>query len=392
MIIENVSFNGDKIDIKIENKKIIKLDSNHGIRAKSTSIESKNGNFILFPYLTDMNVYPKNNILSLSALKDLSLSALKGGVGTISLLPNTNPKINNEITIEFIKHLNLDLKIHPLIHPLNDALKLSDISILHSIGGVGIHLCSAEDSNTIDKIAKYAKMLSIPLFVNAYDGLGGVINAGDISAILGLPPRNPLSEIKEVAKMIEVAIFYQIKMVFSAVVEPRSIELINEAKKHNPNIYCEVPLHHLIFSDEECLNYNTSAKINPPLKSKETKEILLRMLCEGKIDCLTSLQSAYNSHQKERVFEEAAYGIDAISHYFPILYTKLVKTNIISLDYLLIYCFKNPNRILNINDSLNLDSNKLMLIDLDDSYVIKDALSLYDGLEVYGIIKDLGSL
>lgn len=387
MIIKNVFYNGNKTNLQINNGNIFILD------AKSPPLESRiidAKNKTLLPFLIDMNVYPKNKILSSKALDELSKKALKGGVGTISLLPNTNPKINNEITIEFIKHLNLDLKIYPLIYALNDDSKISDISILHSLGGAGIYVCSAKDSNTLDKIAKYAKMLSIPLFVNAYDGLGGVINDGDISAILGLPPRNPLSEIKEVAKMIEVAIFYQIKMVFSAVVEPRSIELINEAKKINPNIYCEVPLHHLIFSDEECLNYNTSAKINPTLKSKETKEILLRMLSDGMIDCLTSLQSACNSHQKELVFEEAAYGIDSLLHYFPILYTKLVKTKIISLEDLMLYCFKNQNRILNIDDSL--DSNRFMLVDLDKSYVINDPLSLYNGLEVYGIIEDLNYL
>ena len=258
MIIKNVFYNGNKTNLQINNGNIFILD------AKSPPLESRiidAKNKTLLPFLVDMNVYPKNKILSSKALDELSKKALKGGVGTISLLPNTNPKINNEITIEFIKHLNLDLKIYPLIHPLNDASKFSDISILHSIGGRGIYVCSFEDSNTLDIAAKYAKMLSIPLFVNAYDGLGGVVNYGDISAILGLPPRNPLSEIKEVAKMIEIAIFYQIKMVFSSIVEPRSIELINEAKKNNPNIYCEVPLHHLIFSDESCLNYNTKKKI-----------------------------------------------------------------------------------------------------------------------------------
>lgn len=389
MIIKNVFYNGNKTNLQINNGNISILNEN------SPSIESRieerildAKNKTLFPFLVDMNVYPKNKILSSKALNALSKKALKGGVGSIFLLPNTNPKINNEITIEFIKHLNLDLKIHPLIHPLNDSSKISDISILHSLGGMGIYLCSAKDSNTLDIAAKYAKMLSIPLFVNAYDGLGGVVNYGDISAILGLPPRNPLSEIKEVAKMIEIAIFYQIKMVFSSIVESRSIELIHEAKKNNPNIYCETPLHHLIFSDESCLNYNTNAKINPPLKSIHEREILLNMLCEGKIDCLTSLQSACNSYQKELVFEEAAYGIDSISHYFPILYTKLVKTKIITLNDLMLFCFKNQNKILNSN----LDSNRFMLVDLNKSYVINDPLSLYNGLEVYGIIEDLNYL
>ncbi|RDU63124.1 amidohydrolase family protein [Helicobacter sp. MIT 14-3879] len=371
---------------------ISELKIQDGLIADSTNdtaiLDCKN--YTLIPQFIDLNVFPKNKSLSRNSLISLSKKAKNGGVGIIALNSDTNPKIDNEMAIEFIKNLDNDIEILPLMASNNAQNKICDISILNSLGGVGINLDSIQCANTIDKIAKYAKMLDIPIFVNADDKLGGVINYGEISSILGLQARNPLSEIKEVAKILEVAVFYNIKVIFSAISEIRSIELINTAKRHNSNIFAEVSIHHLVLSDEACNNYNTSAKINPPLKDNKTKDLLLDSLQSGKIDLLTSLQCACYNSKKEQVFNDAEFGIDAIYYYFSLLYTYLVKTRVISLEQLINICAKNPAKILNLNcGGIDIGKEaKLMLIDLDSNYDIKDLLSPYNGKKLNGIVKE----
>lgn len=361
---------------------------------------------ILAPQLIDLNVFPKNKSLSRNSILSLSKKAKAGGVGVIALNSALNPAIDNEMAIEFIKNISSEVAILPLIasNTLDSAPfskdsaldsageakegKICDIAILNALGGVGINIDSAKSANTIDKVAKYAKMLDIPLFINANDNLGGVINYGQISAELGIPARNPLSEIKEVAKMLEVAIFYDLKVVFSAISEPRSLALIKEAKRNNPQIFAEVSAHHLLLSDEACRGYNTAAKINPPLKDKSTQEHLLRALQDDEIDVLTSLQCAVFNSKKDLPFGSAEYGIDAISHYFALLYSGLVERKVISLERLFEVCAENPAKILGLNCG-KIERGKearLMVVDLDSAFQVNDAFSPYNGAELKGQI------
>ena len=380
--------------VKIKNGIIV--DCHDLAKAKSRNDESVLDlkDALIAPQLIDLNVFPKNKSLSRNSILSLGKKAKSGGVGILTLNSATNPAIDNEMAMEFVKNISSEVAILPLIASnVSDSSaessgdsKICDITILNALGGVGINLDSAKGANTIDKVAKYAKMLDIPLFVNANDNLGGMINYGALSAELGIPARSPLSEIKEVAKMLEVAIFYGIKVVFSAISEIRSLELINQAKKHNPQIFAEVSAHHLILSDEACKDYNTAAKINPPLKDAKGRDKLLESLQNGDIDILTSLQCAHFNSKKELPFGNAEYGIDAISHYFALLYSHLVDSKIISLERLFALCAENPAKILGLNCGAIKKGKeaKLMAVDLDSSVSVDDAFSPYNGANLKG--------
>ncbi|MGX2981757.1 hypothetical protein [Helicobacter sp. 23-1045] len=394
---------GKNQSVAIENGVIVGVDSANAESFGSQIAESSEvldlKNALIAPQLIDLNVYPKNKSLLRTSILSLGEKAKRGGVGIIALNSASNPAIDNEMAMEFVKNINAEVAILPLIssnvadfgdkgaNQKGDS-KICDITILNALGGVGINIDSAKDANTIDKVAKYAKMLDIPLFINANDNLGGMINYGELSAKLGIPARSPLSEIKEVAKMLEVAIFYDIKVVFSAISEIRSLSLINEAKKHNPRIFAEVSIHHLILNESACENYNTSAKINPPLKDKKTREKLCESLQNGEIDLLTSLQCAHFNSKKELPFGNAEYGIDAIAHYFALLYSNLVATKIISLERLFEICAENPAKILNLNCG-KIEQNKearLMAVDLDSNVAVDGAFSPYKNADLKGEI------
>ncbi|MBR7118406.1 MAG: amidohydrolase family protein [Helicobacteraceae bacterium] len=360
-------------DIQIKDDIIVKIDSD--IKENDETIDCRDK--IVMPQFIDLNIFPKNKSLSRKNLESLAKKAKNGGVGILILNSNTNPKIDNEMILEFIKSINkeLEITIYPLISSTDNENKLIDISILNSLGGIGVNLQSSSSSNTIDKIAKYAKMLDIPVFVNADDDLGGVINYGEMSAKLGLPARNPLSEIKEVAKILEVAIFYNIKVIFQTITETRSIHLINEAKKTNPNIFCETSIHHLLLNDTACDGYNTLAKINPPLKDKKSQEALIESFKNNQIDLLTSMQCACYKSLKEQLFEQAEYGIDTIGSYFSLIYSYLIKTNITDLQTISRICSKNPAMILGLNcGEIKVSKEaKLMIIDINSNNTIEDS-------------------
>lgn len=389
LLIKNATLqNGDICDLKIVDGYIASIETNVA-DSSHTHIIDANSKMIL-PQFIDLNSRVKDNKISIANVNDLYRKSITGGVGFILLMFDNVPSMDNEIVIELINSMNR-LGVFCIVNSVDINGNMSNISITHSLGAKGIYLQSNLGANIIDKIAKYSKMLDVPIFVNAYDGMGGLINYGEISFELGLESRHPLSEIKEVAKIIEVAIFYDIEVVFCAISEPRSIDLINEAKKINPNIFVEVSIHHLTLNDSECKNYNTMAKINPPLKDEEHREKLMLALVDNKIDLLTSLQCEVSLVNKELVFNEAAFGLDSIEYYFGILFTTLIRTNIISLDRLLSLCVYNPAKILNLNYGFIEAGQlaKLMIVDLEKSYVVNNHNSLFHGKEYYGVVEKL---
>ncbi|PAF53082.1 hypothetical protein BKH42_07835 [Helicobacter sp. 13S00482-2] len=375
------SYGNQKADVRVDEGRVVEIAPEISAIREEKVIECKD-KFIL-PGLIDLNVYPKTKTLSQKTLTSLSKKAIKGGVGTVLVLPDTLPACENEAIIELIKSMqsNIEVNIIPSIKPINVEKKLNNISILHSQGGRAIYIDSLVDGNNLLRITQYAGMLEIPIICFAQDLeiANGVINEGKLASRLGLPSISPLSQTKEIAKVSEVARHTNVHLLFDAVTEPEGLEIIDYFKHRNANISVQTPIHHLILDESACESYNTKAKLNPPLKDNLSKQKLLQGLKDKKIDMLTSLQCADYNSQKDQVFELASFGIDAISYYFPLAYTYLIKTGILSMESFVQVASKNQSDFLGLNKgeiALGKDAD-LMIVDLKEYTHITDSFSPY---------------
>ncbi len=141
-------------------------------------------------------------------------------------------------------------------------------------------------------------------------------------------------------------------------------------------------MHHLIHSDEACANFNTRAKLDPPLSSESDVLLLQASLKNGEIDILTTLHQPSSPVQKEVAFFDAEYGCESISDALPLFYTKLVKSGLISMQNLVELISLNPAKTIN-------KKNSYVLFNPNKTYKIKNANSLYDGEEIYGEVISL---
>ena len=241
------------------------------------------------------------------------------------------------------------------------------------------------------KIAEYVQMYNVTLFCKAEDNSlisSGVMLDGDTSTRLGLAGIPDLSEVLHVSRMIEIARHFKIKILFKSIASPRSIFLISQAKKDGVEVSCEVSIHHLVHSDEACINFNTTAKLDPPLPSKEDMLLLQKALKNSTIDCLTTLHQPSSPLNKEVAFYDAAFGCEALSDALPLYYTKLVKSGLISMSKLIELTVKNPA------ESINLESGEIkvgqkanaLLFDINKETTINNSQSLYNGESLYGEI------
>lgn len=295
---------------------------------------------LLFPGLVDTNVRLKDAQLNGKNLESLSRHALEGGVCTVVLSSGSTPRIDNEITLEFVqkhRYLAHGATIETTVSALNDSGALSNIAIMLKKGSLAADTATIDDYNLISRIAQYLKMADKPLFYKAEDKSlfeNGVMADGTTSGRLGLSGISPMSEIVHIASMIEIARHFGIRIVFKSVTEPRSIELIRNAAEEGVRVECEVSIHHLFKNDEACLGFDTDAKLNPPLLSETKRRYLIDALKEGKIDSLTSLHQPNSDVNKDITFYDASFGTTAIAEYLPLCYTYLVDTGIVQLNRL----------------------------------------------------------
>jgi len=365
-------------DVEIQDGLITKIASN----LEGDDILDAKGAYLL-PGLIDLNVSLADGQLNASRLQALSKAAIKGGVSTLVLNPDSEPAINNEIVLEFVLEGKFEgAKIQSAICATQDEKILSNIAILLKKGAVAPSLSSAVDSNLIRRVFEYMKMYKGTVFCTAQDRAlngNGVMFEGKVSASLGLPGISVLGEIIHVTKMIEIARYFDVQVLFKGLFTRRSIEMIKAAKQEGLKVFSEISIHHLALDDRACDSFNTYAKIFPPLADEKGKESLRESLKNGEIDILTSLHAPQSKVNKEVAFYDAAYGTEAIEEILPLYYTKLVKSGLISLSELSRMVSLTPAKMINKNAGLIEvgQSADLIIFDVHTTTKVENSQSLY---------------
>ena len=126
--------------------------------------------------------------------------------------------------------------------------------------------------------------------------------------------------------------------------------------------------------------------MNPPLRSFEDQKALLEGLKDGTIDVIATDHAPHSAQEKNKGLEKSAFGIVGLETAFPLLYTKLVRTGIITLERLIELLNDNPRKRFNLsqNDSYSIwDLNKQYTIDPND-FLSQGKATPFEGMMVYG--------
>jgi dihydroorotase len=384
-------------DIKIENFghlgindfKIVEISDNIIAREGERVINALNS--YIMPKIVDLNIRVKNDTLNVDHIQRLAHKANSSGIGSFAIMPDCNPSVDNETTVEMIQLQKEYTKtpIIPICNSITKEGKLSNIASMIDLGCQAIYLHSKCDSNLIYRVSQYSTMKKVPLICRCENeslSSSGVMNESRVSSELGLVGIDKLAETSEVARVLQIVKSINAKTLFQSISTSCGLEIIDQAKKRGADIYSEVSIHHLVLNDTACYDYNTSAKINPPLREDEEREKLIQALKDGKIDTLTSLHAQKSVTRKDLPFAEADYGIDNLEFYFALCYTKLVKSGIISMQKLSELLSYNPAKIMGLENSGLIKegySADFMIIDLNKELEVLNN-SPYKGEKLYG--------
>ncbi|WP_317371477.1 amidohydrolase family protein [Helicobacter canis] len=390
-----------KADLRVDEERGIISEIGENLAPKSAESVLECSGKVILPALIDM-AYPKNQVLSRKNLESLTQKALRGGVGSLLLRPESTPRIDSAAIIELVSSLDSSLSVHflPSLAPTTlqspeSKPKIAEIASLIFSGARAIYLESSAqniDGYTLYKIAQYAQMLQVPIIASPQEPSlsEGVMNESQVSAQLGLPAIPPLAQTMQVAKLCELARYSGTKWVFDVISEVESLQTIAHFTQMGAQILAQTSLHHLILSDEHCAAFDTRFKLFPPLKDPATREQLRAHLDSG-ISLLTCLQSDSYKSKKDQVFESASFGINALEHYFSLGFSYLVKSNLITLQRFSELTSYAQARLLSLPKGaleVGLDAD-LIIVDLQESFCVEDTFSPYNGERLSGVVTQV---
>ncbi|EAK4314389.1 metal-dependent hydrolase [Campylobacter upsaliensis] len=376
MIIKNAKIYGKELkDLEISQGLIQKIGEN----LQGEEIFDAKG-LTLLPSFIDLCVYLKNDKFSLNHLDLLEKECLKGGVSTILLRDVMD--FDEETFILFLQ--NLSHRTLQIFSSVKVKEPLKNIASMINQGAVALELESKLNANILKIAMQYALMKKVPIFAKClnedFDD-NGVMNDCLLSSKLGLIGMSEIAESSEVAKLKEIAAFYQSEVIYDCLSLARSLKIATDET-------ILVSIHHLIKNENVCENFNTAAKIKPPLRSEEDRAFLQNALKKGKIRFLSAMHCPKSSNLKDLAFDEAAFGIHSICEYVSLCYSFLVQNDFISWEKLCEVTSLNPAKFLKLNSGEIKEGKEANLILFDENVSTKAPLnSLYSKDTLKGEVK-----
>ncbi|WP_270991537.1 amidohydrolase family protein [Campylobacter upsaliensis] len=376
MIIKNAKIYGKELkDLEISQGLIQKIGEN----LQGDEIFDAKG-LTLLPSFIDLCVYLKNDKFSLNHLDLLEKECLKGGVSTILLRDVMD--FDEETFILFLQ--NLSHRTLQIFSSVKVKEPLKNIASMINQGAVALELESKLNANILKIAMQYALMKKVPIFAKClnedFDD-NGVMNDCLLSSKLGLIGMSEVAESSEVAKLKEIAAFYQSEVIYDCLSLARSLKIATDET-------ILVSIHHLIKNENACENFNTAAKIKPPLRSEEDRAFLQNALKKGKIRFLSAMHCPKSSNLKDLAFDEAAFGIHSICEYISLCYSFLVQNAFISWEKLCEATSLNPAKFLKLNSGEIKEGKEANLILFDENVSTKAPLnSLYSKDTLKGEVK-----
>ncbi|MBI5470667.1 dihydroorotase [Candidatus Kaiserbacteria bacterium] len=322
------------MDVFVENGKIAKIGKNLKEKADKTIDAS---GLVVTPGLIDIQVHFREpGREDKETLETGSMAALAGGVTSVVTMPNTTPIADNQTVIEFIlkRARELDLiNIYPAgsITKGENGAMLSEINELKNSGAIAItdDGVDVQHEGVLKRAMEYARTCDMLLMSHCETEElteGGVMHEGWVSTQLGLPGISAGTEDLAVYKNILLAEETGARLHLLHNSTAGAMREIRAAKKRGAkNISAEVSVQHFALTDEECMGYNTNAKMYPPLRSQDHIDAIIEGIKDDTVDCFTTDHAPHIEPDKIKAFQDAAFGFVGLETSFAVMNTYLVK-------------------------------------------------------------------
>ena len=344
----------DKIaDVLVEDGKIKEIGEN--LAADGAEVYDATGK-VVTPGLIDLHVHFREP--GQEAKEDFESganAAAAGGFTTVCTMPNTKPAVDDAAMVRSLEKRAEDVaKVHVKIIGAvtkgQQGKELAELGDMIEAGAVAF-----SDDGHYDQKAKV--LLNAFDYLHTFDKVivnhdeetslveDGVMNEGHRSAMLGLKGRPTVAEDIAVARDIMLAEYAGSRVHVAHISSARAVDIVRQAKKRGVRVTCEVTPQHLTMTDE-CVNlFDTSTKINPPLRAQKDCEALLEGLKDGTIDAIVTDHSPHAQEDKDREYIYAPSGFPGLETSLGIMLTDLYHTDKLDLPTIIAKMTSEPAKV-----------------------------------------------
>lgn len=359
-------------------------------------------NLYIIPGFVDVHVHLREPGFSYKeTIKSGTTAAASAGYTTVCAMPNLNPPPDSPENLQLqtdIIDRDAVIKVYPYASitkgqrgegSLVDFAALKDKVIAFSDDGRGVQADGLMEC-AMREAVKYDCMIVAHCEDNTLLN-GGYIHEGRYAKEYGHKGICSASEYKQIERDLDLAKRIGCRYHICHVSTKESIALIRKAKAEGVRVTAETAPHYLILC-EDSLQEDGRFKMNPPLRGFEDRAALIEGILDGTIDVIATDHAPHSTGEKSKGLAGSMMGVVGLETAFPVLYTKLVKTGILSFEKLIELMCINPRKIFGIDGGLSVgQSADLAVLDLESNFVInsRNFLSMgksspFDGMEVSG--------
>ena len=351
--------------------------------------------YIIVPGLCDVHVHFREPGFSYKeTIASGSAAAAHGGYTAVCTMPNLDPVPDSaehlQVQLDAIKR-GAAIKVLPYGaitvgekgEKLADMEAMSDKVCAFSDDGKGV-----QNDEMMREAMTAAKRLGKIIAAHCEDNsllFGGYIHDGEYARMHGHRGISSESEYRQIERDLRLAEETGCAYHVCHISTKESVELIRQAKARGVDVTCETAPHYLVLCDED-MQEDGRFKMNPPLRSREDKKALIEGIKDGTIDMIATDHAPHSAEEKGRGLEKSLMGVVGLEMAFPVLYTELVRKNIITLERLVELMSFKPKERFGIDTN-----NDFAVFDISEAYKIdpENFLSMgratpFAGREVFG--------
>ena len=287
-------------------------------------------------------------------------AAAAGGFTAVCAMPNSDP-VNDTagITRAILERARSEgvVRVYPIgaITKGSRGEELAEYGDLREAGCVGVSDDGrpVASARVMRRALEYAKALELTVIDHCEEPTlveGASMNEGPVSTLLGLKGAPAAAEAVVVERDVLLAELTGGKLHIAHISTARSVEAVRRAKARGVRVTAEATPHHLLLTDQAVKDseYDTSTKMNPPLRSEADREAVVAGLRDGTIDCIATDHAPHTLDDKRVEYDQAAFGIVGLETAVALCLDRLLRPGLIDLPRLVELLATRPARILDL--------------------------------------------
>lgn len=344
---------------------------------------------VVTPGLIDMHVHLRDPGLEYKEdIASGTAAAAAGGFTSICCMPNTQPVVDRAAVVGYIRDRARQcgtVNVFP-IGSVSKDLGGDELAEIGDMVGAGIVGVSDDgrpvyNSELMRTALLYSSMYGIPVIAHSEDlylAEDGQMHYGEWSDVLGLRGVPAAAEAAMIARDCMLAELTGGRLHVAHVSTELSLSVIRWARSRGVRVTCEVTPHHLVLQDETVADsgYDTSTKVNPPLRTARDVEAVRAALRSGEIEAIASDHAPHSVDDKDVEYSFAANGVIGLETTVPVILTELVAKGRADLATVVRAMTSGPAKVLGLERkgrlAVGMDAD-VTLLDLDRRWQIDPA-------------------